>query len=114
MRLILDAQLPPALGAWVAGACGCECVHVSEVGLLHSDDAEIFTALRASGAVILSKDQDFVDLVTRLGPPPQVMWLRCGNCSNEVLLGFLARVLPAAMELMRGGESCVELRRVAS
>jgi predicted nuclease of predicted toxin-antitoxin system len=30
----------------------------------------------------MTKDSDFVDLVERLGPPPQIIWLTCGNTSN--------------------------------
>jgi predicted nuclease of predicted toxin-antitoxin system len=31
--------------------------------------------------VIVSKDIDFANLATRLGKPPQILWLRIGNRS---------------------------------
>jgi predicted nuclease of predicted toxin-antitoxin system len=39
------------------------------------------------GLVIMTKDSDFVDLVCRLGVPPQILWLTCGNVTNRNLRG---------------------------
>ncbi len=33
----------------------------------------------------LTKDADLAKMVERLGPPPRVIWLRCGNTSNAAL-----------------------------
>ncbi|MDF5718318.1 MAG: DUF5615 family PIN-like protein [Rhizonema sp. NSF051] len=30
---------------------------------------------------MITKDSDFVDLVDRLGTPPQIIWLTCGDTS---------------------------------
>ena len=48
-------------------------------------DIEIFEAARAENAVIMTKDNDFIDLVYRLGTPPQILWLTCGNVTNRNL-----------------------------
>ncbi|MFH1872825.1 MAG: DUF5615 family PIN-like protein [Pseudomonadota bacterium] len=39
-------------------------------------DGKIFNAARQAGTVIISKDSDFVDLVSRHGIPPQLLWAR--------------------------------------
>ncbi len=57
----------------------------------------------------MTKDSDFVDLVDRLGAPPQIIWLTCGNTSNARLQEILSLVLPEALELLRSGAKLVEI-----
>ena len=57
----------------------------------------------------MTKDRDFVELVGRLGPPPQDLWVTCGNTSNARLSEILARVLPAAWKLLEQSEPLVEI-----
>jgi hypothetical protein len=45
----------------------------------------IFFAARDAGAIVMSKDKDFAQLVLHHGPPPQVIWITCGNTSNARL-----------------------------
>ncbi len=59
--------------------------------------------------ILMTKDSDFVDLVDRLGAPPQIIWLTCGNTSNARLQEILSATLPAALELFRAGEALVEI-----
>jgi predicted nuclease of predicted toxin-antitoxin system len=58
---------------------------------------------------VISKDRDFVELIERLGPPPQVIWLTCGNTSNANLQSILIVTLPKAVALLQAGESLVEI-----
>lgn len=65
---------------------------------------------KAAGDVILmTKDRDFIELVERYGSPPQVIWLTCGNTSNDRLKEIMTATLPNAIELLRSGESVVEI-----
>jgi predicted nuclease of predicted toxin-antitoxin system len=82
---------------------------VRELGLRDAEDAGIFAAARHANAVVMSKDSDFVDLVNRLGPPPQVLWIRCGNTSNVQMRAILSRTLSAAVDLLQQGERLVEI-----
>jgi len=59
----------------------------------------------------MTKDRDFVDLVERLGPPPQVIWVTCGNTSNREMRRILTVTLPSALDLLRTGEPLVEISR---
>jgi predicted nuclease of predicted toxin-antitoxin system len=72
-------------------------------------DPSIFASARAAGATVLTKDADFAEMVGRYGPPPQMLWLRCGNTSNAVLQKLLARELPAALARLVAGDAVVEL-----
>ncbi len=83
--------------------------HVRDLGLREAEDPEIFDKARAADVVVFTKDEDFVDLVGRLGTPPQVLWLRCGNMSNARLWSILSRTLADAFELLRRGEPVVEI-----
>ena len=57
----------------------------------------------------MTKDSDFVDLVCRLGTPPQIIWLTCGNVTNRYLRQILIVTLPDALERLRQGEIIVEI-----
>ena len=110
MKLWIDAQLSPALARWITDHFdGLEAVAVRELGLRDAEDAEIFQAARQANAVVVSKDSDFVDLVNRLGPPPQVLWIRCGNTSNAQMRTILSNTLAAAVDLLHQGERLVEI-----
>ena len=110
MKVWLDAQLPPALAPWLDAAFGIACQAVRDLGLRDADDQTIFQLARDAGdVVILSKDSDFVDLVLRLGPPPQILWLTCGNLTNRRLRTLLDEVLADALTLLATGVAVVEI-----
>ena len=111
MTLWLDAQLPPLLAGWInAQGWGLHAVAVRDVGMRDASDPVIFQAARKAGAVVMTKDRDFIRLLDEQGPPPQVIWLRLGNCSNAVLQDVLSTTLPRAMDHLRSGEPWVEIR----
>lgn len=58
----------------------------------------------------MTKDNDFVTLLQRHGPPPQVIWLTCGNTSNARLQTLLLAALPQALALLAADERLVEIR----
>jgi predicted nuclease of predicted toxin-antitoxin system len=105
----VDAQLAPALAPWLNQTFGVEAFSARFLGLQRAKDQEIFAAARSAGVVVISKDRDFVLLVDRLGPPPQVIWLTCGNTANERLRRVLTESFPRALELLRRGEPVVEV-----
>ena len=109
MTIWLDAQLPPSVAPWVESTFGVECRAVRDLGLRDAKDPLIFIMARAAGAVVMTKDKDFVDLHRRLGPPPVVLWVTCGNTTNARLRAVLASVLPEALRLIGAGETLVEI-----
>lgn len=109
MNIWIDAQLPPALETWLTNTFLIEATALRELGLRDSRDIEIFEAARAANAIIMTKDSDFVDLVCRLGIPPQILWLTCGNVTNRYLRQLLIVTLPDAFGRLRQGEMIVEI-----
>jgi predicted nuclease of predicted toxin-antitoxin system len=109
MIVWLDAQLPPALAVWMRGEFGVDAVALRELGLRDATDRDIFTAARRAGAVLMSKDSDFVDLVQTQGPPPQLIWLTCGNVTNARLRIAFGRSWLRIATMIDAGEPIVEL-----
>ena len=60
----------------------------------------------------MTKDNDLVLLLERFGPPPQVVWVTCGNTSNARLKEILTSTLPRTLELLKSGEKLVEISAV--
>ena len=73
-------------------------------GYRDATDREIFHAARAAGAVVMTKDSDFLRLLDQHGPPPQVLWITLGNTSNARIKEVLRRTLLRAIELLEIGE----------
>ncbi|MGA9377376.1 MAG: DUF5615 family PIN-like protein [Phormidium sp.] len=109
MNIWIDAQLPPSIAVWLSATFGVNAIAIKDLGLRDSQDTEIFAAARTANAVIITKDSDFVDLVTRLGIPPQILWVTCGNVTNRNLRQILIQTFPNALRLLQEGESIVEI-----
>lgn len=109
MKLWIDAQLPTALAPWITSHFDVEASTLDAIGMRVASDHRIFMRLRTPGEVIMSKDEDFVDIVTRLGPPPQVLWVTCGNVTNRALQALLIRAPPDALQHLQNGEPVVEI-----
>lgn len=111
MKLWIDAQLSPALAPWINEAIpGVEATSLKWLGMRDADDSEVFMAARDADAVVMTKDVDFADLLMRHGPPPKVIWLTCGNTSNDVLKQMLRSRLPCALQLLSDRDPLVEIR----
>jgi predicted nuclease of predicted toxin-antitoxin system len=110
VKIWIDAQLSPTLAQWLTGRFDVEAVHVSELHLVNASDPTIFGLARSADAMILTKDRDFVELVHRRGTPPQVIWITCGNTSNDEMMRVLDATFERACELLASGEAIVEIK----
>ena len=109
MILWIDAQLSPTLARWMSETFGVTAQAVCDLGLRDAKDLPIFHAAREAGAVIMSKDSDFVLLLERFGSPPQILWITCGNTSNARLRDVLRQSFPEARARLEQGEPLVEI-----
>lgn len=105
----VDAHLSPALAKWITAEFGEPSQSVRDLGLREAKDKDIFASARQANAIVLTKDADFAEMVDRLGPPPSVIWLTCGNTSNAALRLLLKNTLPKALLLVRQGDALVEI-----
>ncbi|MCC5848468.1 MAG: DUF5615 family PIN-like protein [Verrucomicrobia bacterium] len=106
----LDAHISPKLAKWLEANFRVRCQHVRELGLLNADDRTIFNAAKTVRAILMTKDADFAKLLSMEGPPPKVIWLRCGNTSSKHLEFLLKKHLPATFAHFESGENLVEIR----
>ena len=109
MTIWIDAQFSPAIAKWLADTYSIQAVAVRDLQLREAKDKAIFDAARQINAVVMTKDSDFVLLLEQLGPPPQVLWVTCGNTSNARLKEILSSVFPKAIQLLESGEALVEI-----
>ena len=109
MKFWLDAQLPPSLADWLAETFSVEAIALRDIGLRDASDQEIFSAARQIGATVITKDSDFAELVYRLGAPPKIVWITCGNASNAHMKQLLGATFQDAILLLKGAETLVEI-----
>ncbi len=109
MIIWIDAHLSPAIATWIMITFGINAIALRDIGLRDAEDPEIFEKAKAQGVILMTKDSDFVDLVDRLGAPPQIIWLTCGNTSNAELRRILSLTLLDALAQLQAGEKLVEI-----
>lgn len=107
MKFLVDAQLPPALCGWLRER-GHEAVHVFEIDMTGASDAAIAARAEADGAILVSKDEDFVAL--RLPDRYALLWLRCGNTTTKALIVWLDARWGRIEALLTHGERLIEAR----
>jgi len=106
----LDAHLSPRLAVWIEQELGHKAKALRDLGLRDAEDEAIFNQARSHNVIVMTKDSDFVDLLHRMGKPPHVIWLRCGNTSEDRLKEILTKHLDQALQYLQSGESLVEIR----
>ncbi len=109
MKLLLDENLShrlvPALQADYPGS-----TQVTLAGLGAADDQAVWRHALDSGFVIVTKDDDFLDLAAYHGAPPVVIRLVLGNCRNEQVLAVLHAHRQAIQDVVdRGDVGVIEL-----
>ena len=109
MILLIDHQLPSALAAHLRRR-GHDCTHVADLGLATATDVVIWDRAARDGAVLVSKDEDFLVLVTRPASLGQLIWVRLGNCRNAVLLAAFDRVHDDLVREVAAGRRVIEVR----
>ena len=84
MKLLVDQNLSPWLCRFLRRQFP-DSVHVREIGLAQSSDADVWDYAARQGFAILTKDADFRQRSFLMGPPPKVIWVRLGNCSTRAI-----------------------------
>ncbi len=88
MRLLFDENLSHRLTELLQDLYP-ESLHVRDVSLSSSGDAEVWQYAQEHDLAIVSKDSDFRQLSFTLGYPPKVVWIQIGNCSTAEIEGIL-------------------------
>ncbi len=84
MKLLFDQNLSLKL-------CQClvdlfpDAAQVRKLGLDRADDRALWHYAKINGFVIVTHDSDFAHMAALYGPPPKIIWLRCGNRPTDAI-----------------------------
>ncbi len=89
MKLLLDENLSWRMVA-VLKHYFEDCIHISNIKLSRlPTDTEVWNYAKQNNLVIITNDEDFVDLVNVKGFPPKVVLLRTGNQNRLFIANLL-------------------------
>jgi predicted nuclease of predicted toxin-antitoxin system len=109
VRFLVDAQLPPAL-VGLLREHGHVAEHVTEIGPADAPDSDLWKYALENDAVIVTKDEDFADMVAIGRDGPVVVWVRVGNTRGAALLVWFEPLIDHIVELVSTGQRLVEFR----
>src|SRR5437016_5490178 len=89
MKLLFDQNLSFRLCGALTLFPGSTQVRL--VGLADATDRAVWDHAKVKGFTLASLDSDFAEMATLLGPPPKVIWLRCGNQPTATVEAALLR-----------------------
>jgi predicted nuclease of predicted toxin-antitoxin system len=78
------------------------------VGLHQADDRTIWEYAKVNGFALVSLDSDFAEMAALVGPPPKVLWLRCGNQPTGVIEEKLREQSEAIAAFEHTSMACLE------
>lgn len=85
MKFLVDAQLPRSLASWLLER-GHSSTHTLELELGNqTPDKSIAAVADEAGAVVITKDADFLDSHMIHGKPKKLLMVKTGNISNRRL-----------------------------
>ena len=109
MKILLDANISWKLVSVLKPIFG-ECAHVDLVGLnVPAKDIDIWDYALNNGFIIVTKDDDFVDLLELNGFPPKVVLLKIGNNSTQMLMDLLMNIKPKVEDLEKSSYGLLEV-----
>lgn len=94
----LDNHISPIIAKWLSEKSGFEVKSSYTLKLYNLSDREVYLKAKNSGNIILiSKDSDLDEIISKSGSPPKLISLRVGNCDNKILFSILERNLKRAI-----------------
>lgn len=93
MKLLFDENLSPDLPGQVANLFPGSA-HIRDVGLVGGDDIVIWHLASEKGFVLVTKDDDFVELSILRGAPPKIILIGLGNCRTSAIAALLSAEKP--------------------
>ena len=109
MRFLIDAQLSPALAS-VLTEHGHVAEYVTDIGLGDAPDRELWQYPLDHRAVIITKDEDFAQMVAIEDNSPTVVWVRVGNTRRAALLAWFEPLIGRIVSMVERGDRVIELR----
>jgi predicted nuclease of predicted toxin-antitoxin system len=108
MKVLIDDQLPLALARWI-GQQGITSNHLKDVGLSGRVDDVIWQFAERAGAILISKDDDFLALHQREPDRVRLIYIGWGNTRKAALIERFGLVWPDIVAKLSAGERLVRL-----
>jgi predicted nuclease of predicted toxin-antitoxin system len=93
-----------------------DSIHVRESKMQESTNREIWEFAKTNSFTIVTYDSDFSNLVSILGHPPKVIWIKSGNNSTDFLTSLLIKYVDIIKGFISGKEyesiGCLELLNI--
>lgn len=113
MQFLVDAQVPPAI-ADILRRRGHDAEHITDIGPGDASDSDLDAHALEHGDIVITKDENFIDLAVPRPTAPTIVWMRVGNQRlREMLAWFEARVPAIEGAVGNGVEDVGRLRVVA-
>ena len=109
MKLLLDENLSFRLVARLQPDFpGTTQVRLESLEMV--TDIEIWKFAKSQGFTLVTQDSDFHELSLMQGPPPKIIWLKCGNQSRTFVAELLIKHKSAIEQFIRDDEvACLEI-----
>jgi predicted nuclease of predicted toxin-antitoxin system len=108
MKLLFDENLSFRLCERLEGLFPGSA-QVRPLGLGQADDRTIWDHAAAHGFAVVSLDVDFAERAALMGPPPKVIWLRCGNQPTVVIANLLREHIAVIEAFELDDAACLEI-----
>lgn len=109
MKILLDANISWKLVNILKPVFG-ECKHVDSIGLpVPANDNDIWNYALKNGFIIITKDNDFLDLLELKGFPPKIVLLKTGNNSSTALANLLINTKSRIYDLENNDYGLLEI-----
>jgi predicted nuclease of predicted toxin-antitoxin system len=108
MKLLFDENLSFRLCERLEGLFPGSA-QVRPLGLGEADDRTIWDHAAAHGFAVVSLDVDFAERAALMGPPPKVIWLRCGNQPTVVIANLLREHIAVIEAFELDDAACLEI-----
>jgi predicted nuclease of predicted toxin-antitoxin system len=100
--------LAAALARWLSEH-GHEAEHVADRNMDAASDTVIWDHALATGAVIITKDENFAQRRLLAKSAPRFVWIRLPNTRRRSLLAWFKTALPQIVSALERGETLVEM-----
>jgi len=109
MKILLDANISWRLVDKLNPIFG-ECAHVDLIEIsVPAEDIDIWNYALDNGYIIVTKDNDFAELLEINGFPPKIILLKTGNNSSKALFELLVNAKQMIEDLDKNDFGLLEI-----
>ena len=81
--------------------------HVTDIGPGDAPDRDLWRYALDHQAALVTKDEDFANMIAIGGDAPSVVWIRIGNTRRAALLAWFEPLIEQIVDLIEAGNRLV-------